>query len=354
MNEDIGTGPPPFASLADHTATDTNTQRQNFQNFEQLANSRLPPLLETLEEYWTDIPLPDSWLSHTLVVRPKPVVVDSFAQYPRITTSRTPKRPLMVYFHGGSFITGSPLQLVHPARLIAQSFNATVICPSYRLAPEHPWPSATRDCLELVQAISSQPHLYQGANPSHGFVLAGVSVGANMAAVVAGLTSSDPAQYPLLRPLTGLYLAVPILLTEQMIPQEYREIWTSRIDNRQSRYPDVDTITKQIGCTEADLTSPWFSPINILGGERPTSIRYPPIYLQAGGLDPVRDDAVVFQRILTAHEVPTKLDVFSEDGHDALSSFNLVFPPRSKSPTIEEGTLDGILWLFRIGQSTRT
>lgn len=278
-------------------------------------------------------------------------MVDSFAQYPRITTSRTPKRPLIVYFHAGSFTTGSPLQLSHSARLFAQHFNATVICPSYRLAPEHPWPNAMKDGLELVRAIVSQPQLYHGANPSHGFILAGISVGATLAAVVAGLVSNDSIQYPLPRPLTGVYLAIPILLTESTIPQEYRHIWTSRTENHQSRYPNVEKITKEMGCEQADFMSPWFSPIDSFVGDKTGDTHFPPTYLQAGGLDPVRDDSVVFEKMLQDHDVPTKLDILPEDGHDGLSTFNLVFPPKSTNPTMEEATLDGIAWLLRAGQN---
>lgn len=341
---------PEYSSRLDLETLDIDARRQNFQDFEELASSRLPPLPNTLEAFWTDVTLADSWVSRTLVVRPKPVTMESFAQYPRITTSRTPKRPLIVHFHGGSFTTGSPLHLSHPARLFAYHFNATVICPSYRLAPEYPWPAAMKDGMELVQVISSQPELYHGANPSHGFILAGVSAGASIAAVVSGLISTDPVQYPLLRHLTGVYLSIPILLTRSIVPNKYKDIWTSRHDNDQSKYPNVDTITTEMGCTDHDFTSPWFSPINLFTREDSNSIKYPPTYLQATGLDPVRDDAVVFEKMLAAHEVLTKLHVFPDDGHDTLSSFNMVLQPRSSDPTIEEGTLDGIAWLLRLGQ----
>lgn len=354
MDENAGMTSSPFASLTDPTITDINTQRRNFRDFENLANSRLPPLPEALEEYWTEITLTDSWSSRTLVVRPKPVVIDSFAQYPRITTSRTPKRPLMILFHGGGFITGSPLQLAHPARLFAHYFNVTVICPSYRVAPEHPWPAAMKDGLEFVQTVASQVHLLQGANPSHGLIVGGISTGATIAAIVAGLICSDPVQYPLARPLTGVYLSIPILFTESIVPHEYHNVWKSRTENFQSRYPNVETITKEMGCTDTDFQSEWFSPVNLLSGENPRSTRYPPTYLQAGGLDPVRDDAVVLEKILAVHQVSTKLDIFPNDGHDALSSFNMVLPTRSSEPTMEDGTLDGIAWLLRSGHSTRT
>lgn len=338
---------PQFASPSDPMAPDLETRRRRFNDFEQLAYSRSPPLPDTLEEFWTDIPLADSWLSRTLVVRPKPVTIDSFAQYPRITTSRTPKRPIIIHFHGGSFTTGSPLQLSHPARLFAYQLNATVICPSYRLAPEHLWPAAIKDGMELVQAISSQPQLLFGANPSHGFILAGVSSGAVVAAVVAGLVSNQPTEFPISRPLTGAYISIPILFTDTIVPSEYRDVWTSRQDNSQSEYPNVSAMVREIGCTDSDVTSPWFSPINLFTGDGSSSAKFPPTYLQATGLDPVRDDATVFEKMLAASGIPTKIHVFPDDGHDTLSCFNLVFEPKSRNPTISEGTMEGIAWLLR-------
>lgn len=59
----------------------------------------------------------------------------------------------VLYFHGGAYIFGSPY--THAAMLGRLSKNAgcSVFLPSYRLAPEHPFPAAVEDALAVYSEI---------------------------------------------------------------------------------------------------------------------------------------------------------------------------------------------------------
>lgn len=335
-------------------ALDSETRRKDVHEVGRQGCPKLPPLLDTLEEFWTNIPLGDSWLSHTLVVRPKPMMVESFLNSPRITTSRTPKRPLIVLFHGSGLGAGTPLHLALPARLFAERFNATVLCPSYRLAPEHPWPIAMRDGIEVMQFISSQSYIQYGANLSHGFIVAGTSVGGQIAAVIAGLTSNEPLRYPLQRPLTGIYISCSMLLIDSIVPPKYKDIWTSRHDNRDAEHfstADVDAVIRNMGCKDKDFVSSTFSPINLFTRQGSDRVSFPAAYIQAMSLDPVRDDAIVFEKVLAAHQIPTKIDVFPNEPRSTFSGFDAISGTRSKNPIVEEATIEGIKWLLKQAQS---
>ncbi|KAJ1291155.1 hypothetical protein BS78_02G296300 [Paspalum vaginatum] len=84
--------------------------------------------------------------------------------------------PLVVYFHGGAFCTGSAFSKVfhrYAASMSARA-GALVVSVDYRLAPEHPWVALR------WTASRSDPWLACHADPRSMF-LAGESAGANIA-----------------------------------------------------------------------------------------------------------------------------------------------------------------------------
>lgn len=320
-------------------------RRNEIADSEERANTFLPPLPPTLEEFRINIDLPDGYQSRTLVVRPQPKspLID-FLDSPRITSLRkSPKRPMLIYFHGGGFSTSSPLSLTLAGRLIAESLNTTVLLPSYRLAPEHSWQAPFQDAMSIVQMVASNPTYHYGADLEQGFMIGGISAGGSLAAVVAGLTTADSERYPLYYPLTGVFVTAALLFTDSIIPSEYRQFWTSREDNcdvEGFNTAYVDGFTAILG--RSDYTSPWFSPIN---NPPETRLGHPPICLHACGKDPFRDDTVIYEKILAAAGVKTRLHIFSEVGHDALTAMMPVTPGSVRDPTMEEETLSGLKWL---------
>jgi epsilon-lactone hydrolase len=56
-------------------------------------------------------------------------------------------RQLVLYFHGGGYIAGRPSTYRTLAGELAEGLDAEVLMPSYRLAPEAPFPAAIEDAL---------------------------------------------------------------------------------------------------------------------------------------------------------------------------------------------------------------
>lgn len=92
-------------------------------------------------------------------------------------------RPVVVNFHGGGWVQGSPEQSAWTASRVAAGTGAVVISPSYRLAPEHPFPTATDDTWEALGWIVEHAQKL-GIDPARLAVM-GDSAGGNLAAVVA-------------------------------------------------------------------------------------------------------------------------------------------------------------------------
>jgi acetyl esterase/lipase len=78
----------------------------------------------------------------------------------------------VIWFHGGGYVFGAPDTHLRPAAWLASFTGRTVLLPSYRLAPEHPWPAQLDDALDAAAR-------YPGA------VLAGDSAGGHLALVAA-------------------------------------------------------------------------------------------------------------------------------------------------------------------------
>ncbi len=96
----------------------------------------------------------------------------------------------VVFFHGGGWVLGSRATHDGPCRHLAAGSAATVFNVEYRLAPEHPFPAAYDDAVEVTQALLS------GADESidcSRVAVAGDSAGGNLAAAAALALSDEPA-----------------------------------------------------------------------------------------------------------------------------------------------------------------
>lgn len=62
-------------------------------------------------------------------------------------------RPIIIYFHGGGYVTGSLLSARALATELASNLPVRVLTVNYRLAPEHPFPAALDDALAVYQAL---------------------------------------------------------------------------------------------------------------------------------------------------------------------------------------------------------
>ena len=63
-------------------------------------------------------------------------------------------RGTLLHMHGGAFRIGCPEQIAPFAHRLAQASAVTVICPAYRLAPEHPFPAGLNDGWAVLRALA--------------------------------------------------------------------------------------------------------------------------------------------------------------------------------------------------------
>ncbi len=113
--------------------------------------------------------------------------------------------PLLVFFHGGSFIVGDVDTHDDPCRMFCQFGQMQVLSVTYRLLPEHPSPAAIEDCIDTLKW--AHEHVAElGANPRK-IAVGGDSAGGNLAAVVSQLAKGKayaPAAQLLMYPSLDL------------------------------------------------------------------------------------------------------------------------------------------------------
>ena len=91
--------------------------------------------------------------------------------------------PVMVWFHGGGWVTGNLDTHDQLGRLLADHSGAVVVSVDYRLAPEAKFPAAADDCLAAYEWALA--HADEVGGDATRIAIGGDSAGGNLAAVVA-------------------------------------------------------------------------------------------------------------------------------------------------------------------------
>jgi acetyl esterase len=120
--------------------------------------------------------------------------------------------PLLVYFHGGGFVLGDAAGYSAQCACWAKDIGCVVLFPEFRLAPEHPYPSALHDAIASLNWAHEHAREL-GIEPGR-MAVAGDSAGGNLAANMAIMAREGGVPplalqvlcYPLLdfRPYAGL------------------------------------------------------------------------------------------------------------------------------------------------------
>ncbi|PLB54891.1 alpha/beta-hydrolase [Aspergillus steynii IBT 23096] len=321
-------------------------QRSEMAKLEAAGLELLGPCPPHLGEASIDIPLPDNQSNATKVV------------WPRLSDELPIRCPLVIYFHGGGLSTCSPDLVLAPARGFATVLSCVVACPTINQLPTHPFPEPVRAAWEACAWMSEVRNLNEGVlknsgvsvDPGRGLVVGGLSSGGSVAAVIGSIPDAISAGLegfagltPLRNPITGIFSGLPFLVSEPMLPAEYRGIFKSRetaVDNKAI----LDAMRHDLEA-RLDVHSPWFSPINLEFSHGRTFQEHPSkVFVYGGEHDLFRDDAIIYGKWFSESAgVQARTTILKGEGHTAWVS-----PPwpGSHSRMIKEATLDGMAWLL--------
>ena len=175
------------------------------------------------------------------------------------------------YLHGGSFAFRFPNAHAAFAARLCRRLGARALIPDYRLAPEHPYPAAPDDCLAAYRWARDN-----GA-PGPDIVFLGDSAGGNLALVT--LQRTLQANEPL--PACAVLLSPAVDCT-----LESRSIVDNKDHDPMLHLSDLLVLRRLYVPSPELYTHPDVSPLfaDFTG--------FPPLFLQAGSSEILRDEAV--------------------------------------------------------------
>ena len=240
--------------------------------------------------------------------------------------------PLIVLAFGGGFLIGAKEDLLPTAQKYQDAFGATVVLLTYRLGPEHKFPTAPRDAWDCFQFAVKNVESF-GASLDAGLVVGGVSAGANIAAVVARQAVAEKV------PLTGVWLNIPPLLDYEIVPEKYKSVFLAREQNAKAAIINEEAISYIKKYYQYDPKSPEYSPF-----AWPSPVEnMPPTAIQVCGQDPLRDDGLIYARVLEDAGVPFRLDIYPGVPH----GFNGMFSSIKLAQKHDQDVIDGMAWLLK-------
>ncbi|HMR31063.1 MAG TPA: alpha/beta hydrolase [Geminicoccaceae bacterium] len=191
--------------------------------------------------------------------------------------------PTLLYVHGGGWAVGSVGQNEPAIRGLAQGSGWNVAAPTYRLAPEHPFPAGLEDCLTVAGwlAASGRP-----------WAVAGTSAGANLAIATALARRHMPGPSALVL-FYGVFGA-------DLDTGSYTAFGDGRYGLSRERMANFFEMYDPAGARTRD---PLITPLlGDLAG-------LPPTWLLAAGLDVLRDDTLAMRERMQAAGVDVRLRV---------------------------------------------
>ncbi|KXS97680.1 hypothetical protein AC579_8069 [Pseudocercospora musae] len=256
------------------------------------------------------------------------------------TKQASAPRPLIVMYHEGGWRMGDLTDEDLNCRMFARDLGAVCVNVEYRLAPEHPFPTGVDDAYDTLlwsTKTASPTSVILPADLEAGFVVGGSSAGGNFAAVMSQ-RAGDEGLNP---PLTGQHLSVPALLSRPAIPENWKDVCGSRAESKFDpvlKMKDRDEDHEKIEHLNVEPENPMYSPLlhENIGN-------LPPAFFQIAGLDPLRDEGLLYEDELRKKGVPTRLNVYDGFGHMFWSNW----PTLRQSQDFVSDTLAGMKWLLK-------
>ncbi|KAM5545527.1 hypothetical protein V8D89_000565 [Ganoderma adspersum] len=247
--------------------------------------------------------------------------------------------PVLVWFHGGSWQVGDPDMDDAHLRTIAVELNLAIVNVDYRLAPKYPFPIPFEDSYAAVKWVADNASDLK-VSLDKGYLVGGDSAGGNLAAAVVLRARDDP--FFAGRPLTGQYLREPLVVHPLAVPDKFRSEWRSFEEIKDSITLPSNAVAEAVDVYGAPPTDLRFAPLLAS-----SHAGLPPAFIQVMGMDTLRDDGTIYEKVLREAGVPTRLIVHPGVQH----GFYYMFPTISSAIQVDREEREGLRWLLSLTKS---
>ena len=206
--------------------------------------------------------------------------------------------PVVVYFHGGGWVSGDPRQSEWWCAGIAAAAGVVVVSVDYRLAPEHPFPTPAEDCYAATRWVAE--HAADLGVDGARLAVMGDSAGGNLAAVVCVMARDRGA------PSISLQVLIyPSVAVGAEFPSKHENANAPILSAE-----DVDhTPRLYLHGTDADPKDPYVSPLYADHHDLPAAL------IQTAQFDPLRDHGAAYAAALREAGVDVRLTNYVDAVH---------------------------------------
>ncbi|KAF8514727.1 alpha/beta hydrolase fold-domain-containing protein [Hysterangium stoloniferum] len=237
--------------------------------------------------------------------------------------------PALVWIFGGGWCSGTLDNADTLLRSLSVDLRISCVAVDYRKAPEHPFPTPLNDAYASLKWVVENAQLIS---------IDGISTGGNLAAAMVQRAMNDP---DLRGKITGQVLVTPALLSASTYPVKFKDELLSLEQNSDASILSGELIRLFWEIYHGPHASnPEVSPLLAASFEG-----LPRTYIQINGMDPLRDEAILYNKLLREAGVPTMVDMYPGFPH----GFHEHFPDLTASRRQSRQLRAGIGWLLRGG-----
>jgi len=260
------------------------------------------------------------------------------------------KLPVYLYFHGGGFLFGTLSSDDDICARLAINIGVVVLSVNYRHTPEHTFPVAWHDSQDSFAWLHT--HISGlGCDPTK-VVVGGVSAGGQLAAslVLEKHLGKALIEFP---PIAGQILIIPALAhletyKDAQLKQIKSPVLSSYVENEFAPVLPKAACEFFIGLLKTGTPALKDTKLNP-GNASPEEVkRLPPTVFGIAGLDPLRDEALLYAKLLAEADVPTDIRLFKGVPHGYRRFGKALRASQHWDDAVEQG----ILWT--LGQPKAT
>ncbi|KAK5400862.1 hypothetical protein LTR06_011173 [Exophiala xenobiotica] len=233
-----------------------------------------------------------------------------------------PLFPIYMHFHGGGFLFGTLQSEDAICARIALAAGVVVLNVNYRHTPEHTYPTAWNDAEDALV------WLCKGTSPGHviggdvqRLVVGGVSAGAYITAALVQtvLRVRHELALPEMLSIRGKVLMIPCLVSSACYASQLEQIKDPSLSSytQAANAPILSMARKTLfnSLLQVEKPDPEDKRLNPGLVSAEVARRLPPTTLGVAGNDPLRDEGLLYGKLLSENGVPTNINVFKGLSH---------------------------------------
>jgi acetyl esterase/lipase len=268
--------------------------------------------------------------------------------YRPVSKGGTETLPVYVFFHGGGFLFGNVDTGNEECVRVAVNTGVIVLNVNYRHTPEYTFPTAWNDTQDAFAWLHTK--IVAMGGDSTRVLVGGNSAGGQLAASLALEKHLGKSEIMKSLPdIAGQILMIPCLANPCTYAQGPGRLLkrSSYTENEFAPVLSKTTIDFFMSLLKIPTVNLKDTKVNIVNATVDELRGLPPTVIGIAGMDPLRDEALLYAKLLAEANVPTEIRLFKGVPHG-----HRLFDQLKASNDWDECVKEGILWALERPEAT--